>query len=42
VLTGWFAGPKADTVAQLTASGLVDMGLASPAETQDTEERSRH
>jgi monoamine oxidase len=32
VLTGWFAGPKADTVAQLTESELVDMGLASLAE----------
>jgi monoamine oxidase len=35
VLTGWFAGPKADTVAQLTASELVDMGLASLAEIFD-------
>jgi monoamine oxidase len=32
VLTGWFAGPKADTVAQLTEGELVDMGLASLAE----------
>ncbi|HLH94237.1 MAG TPA: NAD(P)/FAD-dependent oxidoreductase [Xanthobacteraceae bacterium] len=32
VLTGWFAGPKADTVVQLTESDLVDMGLASLAE----------
>ncbi len=32
VLTGWFAGPKADTVARLTATELVDMGLASLAE----------
>ena len=32
VLTGWFAGPKADTVASLTESELVDMGLASLAE----------
>jgi len=32
VLTGWFAGPKADTVAQLSESDLVDMGLASLAE----------
>jgi monoamine oxidase len=32
VLTGWFAGPKADTVAQLTESDLVDMGLTSLAE----------
>ncbi len=31
VLTGWFAGPKADTAAQLTESELVDMGLASLA-----------
>jgi monoamine oxidase len=31
VLTGWFAGPKADTVAQLAESDLVDMGLASLA-----------
>jgi hypothetical protein len=31
VLTGWFAGPKADTVSSLTASELVDMGLASLA-----------
>jgi monoamine oxidase len=35
VLTGWFAGPKADTVAQLTESELVDMGLASLAEIFD-------
>ena len=32
VLTGWFAGPKADRVAPLTATELVDMGLASLAE----------
>jgi monoamine oxidase len=31
VLTGWFAGPKADTVAQLTERELVEMGLASLA-----------
>ena len=31
VLTGWYSGPKADTVAQRTESGLVDMGLASLA-----------
>jgi len=31
VLTGWFAGPKADTVAHLAESELVDMGLASLA-----------
>src|SRR6516162_8508420 len=35
VLTGWFAGPKADTVARLTVSQLVDMGLASLAEIFD-------
>ena len=32
VLTGWFAGPKADTVTRLTVSELVDMGLDSLAE----------
>jgi len=32
VLTGWYAGPKADTVARLTASGLVNMGLDSLTE----------
>jgi monoamine oxidase len=32
VLTGWFAGPKADTVGQLTVSELVDMGLDSLTE----------
>jgi hypothetical protein len=32
VLTGWCAGPKADTVARLTATELVDMALASLAE----------
>jgi monoamine oxidase len=32
VLTGWYSGPKADTVAQLTERELVDMGLASLAE----------
>jgi monoamine oxidase len=32
VLTGWFAGPKADRVARLSATELVDMGLASLAE----------
>jgi monoamine oxidase len=31
-LTGWFAGPKADTVARLTGSELVAMGLNSLAE----------
>jgi monoamine oxidase len=35
VLTGWFAGPKADRVSSLTAAGLVDMGLASLAEIFD-------
>ena len=35
VLTGWYSGPKADTVAQLTESELVDMGLASLAEIFD-------
>jgi monoamine oxidase len=32
VLTGWFAGPKADRVSALTAAELVDIGLASLAE----------
>jgi monoamine oxidase len=32
VLTGWFAGPKADTVARLTESELVNMGLDSLTE----------
>ena len=32
VLTGWFAGPKADTVARYTASELVNMGLDSLTE----------
>jgi monoamine oxidase len=31
VLTGWYSGPKADTVARLTDSELVEMGLASLA-----------
>ena len=35
VLTGWFAGPKTDRVSSLTASDLVDMGLASLAEIFD-------
>jgi monoamine oxidase len=35
VLTGWFAGPKADRVASLTEIELVDMGLASLAEIFD-------
>src|SRR5215470_6970391 len=32
VLTGWFAGPKADTVARLTASELLNFGLGSLTE----------
>jgi monoamine oxidase len=32
VLTGWFAGPKADKVAPLTATELIDMGVASLAQ----------
>jgi monoamine oxidase len=32
VLTGWFAGPKADSVARLTVTELVTMGLDSLAE----------
>jgi monoamine oxidase len=32
VLTGWFSGPKADTVALLTVTELVTMGLESLAE----------
>ncbi len=32
VLTGWFAGPKADTVAHLDEDALVEMGLASLAD----------
>jgi len=35
VLTGWFAGPKADRVALLTQSELVEMGLASLAQIFD-------
>ena len=35
VLTGWFAGPKTDRVSTLTATELVDMGLASLAEIFD-------
>jgi monoamine oxidase len=35
VLTGWFAGPKADRVSSLTAAELVDMGLASLGEIFD-------
>lgn len=32
VLTGWYAGPKAEDVARLDANELVEMGLASLAE----------
>ncbi len=32
VLTGWLAGPKADTVARLPADELVELGLGSLAE----------
>jgi monoamine oxidase len=32
VLTGWYSGPKADTVARLSESELIDMGLASLAQ----------
>jgi monoamine oxidase len=32
VLTGWYSGPKADTVAQRTEGELIDMELASLAE----------
>jgi monoamine oxidase len=35
VLTGWFAGPKADRVSSLTEAELIDMGLASLAEIFD-------
>jgi monoamine oxidase len=35
VLTGWFAGPKADRVSPLTATEFADMGLASLAEIFD-------
>jgi monoamine oxidase len=35
VLTGWFAGPKADRVPSLTETELVDMGLVSLAEIFD-------
>jgi monoamine oxidase len=35
VLTGWFAGPKADTVSSLAESELVEMGIASLAEIFD-------
>ena len=32
VLTGWFAGPKADRVSSLTEAELIEMGLSSLAE----------
>jgi monoamine oxidase len=35
VLTGWFAGPKADRVSPLAASELVEIGIASLAEIFD-------
>ncbi|HEY3909488.1 MAG TPA: NAD(P)/FAD-dependent oxidoreductase [Stellaceae bacterium] len=35
VLTGWFAGPKADRVSSLNAAELVEMGLSSLAEIFD-------
>jgi monoamine oxidase len=35
VLTGWYAGPKADRVSSLTETELVEMGLASLAEIFD-------
>jgi monoamine oxidase len=35
VLTGWFAGPKADRVSSLSETELIDMGLASLAEIFD-------
>jgi monoamine oxidase len=35
VLTGWFAGPKADRVSSLTEAELIEMGLASLAEIFD-------
>jgi monoamine oxidase len=35
VLTGWFAGPKADRVPSLSEAELVDMGVASLAEIFD-------
>jgi monoamine oxidase len=35
VLTGWYAGPKADRVAALAEAELVDMGVASLAEVFD-------
>jgi monoamine oxidase len=38
VLTGWFAGPKADRVPSLTEAELIDVGLASLAEIFDLPE----
>ncbi len=35
VLTGWFAGPKADRVSSLSEAELIDMGVASLAEIFD-------
>src|SRR5712671_1538339 len=35
VLTGWFAGPKADRVSSLSENDLIEMGLASLAEIFD-------
>ena len=35
MLTGWFAGPKADRVSLLTEAELIDMGLASLAKIFD-------
>jgi len=35
VLTGWFAGPKADRVSSLSEAELIDMGLAALAEIFD-------
>ena len=35
LLTGWFAGPKADRVSSITAAELVEMGVASLAEIFD-------
>jgi monoamine oxidase len=35
VLTGWFAGPKADRVSSLTEAGLIETGVSSLAEIFD-------
>jgi monoamine oxidase len=35
VLTGWYAGPKADTIARLDENELVEMSIASLAEIFD-------